>query len=156
MPKKIIRIEPVNAIKEAPVEQPVAQPVEEPLPERTNCTDLSDNLLAAIVGEVKGGHGSSSHTKTNKTTQCDGRGRTTWCRRRATTSWTTCWTRTCQGKQRLAYQHWMSFVWLSRDPLNQTRSLVMRVVKSYLSNRSKILIRKLLLDWKKKNLKDTK
>ena len=58
MPRKSIRIEPMNAVKEQPVEQPVEEkvvetPIEEPLPERTNCTEMSDEMLAAIVEEVK-------------------------------------------------------------------------------------------------------
>ena len=54
MPRKNIRIEPMNTVPEGePVKQqdPV---VEEPLPQRTNCTELSDEMLAAIVEEVKG------------------------------------------------------------------------------------------------------
>jgi hypothetical protein len=49
MPRKTIRIESMNAVKEAPVEPPV-----ETLPERSNCIELSDDMLVAITEEVKG------------------------------------------------------------------------------------------------------
>ena len=54
MPRKNIRIEPMNAVSEG---EPVKQQdslVEEPLPQRTICTELSDEMMAAIVEEVKG------------------------------------------------------------------------------------------------------
>ncbi len=37
-----------------PVEQTVEQPVGEPLPDRTNYTELSDEMMAAVVEEVQG------------------------------------------------------------------------------------------------------
>jgi hypothetical protein len=49
MPRKTIRIEPMNVVKEAPVEAPV-----EPLPERSNYIELSDDTLTAMTEQVKG------------------------------------------------------------------------------------------------------
>jgi hypothetical protein len=63
MPRKAIRIEPMNVVEEAPVEPPV-----EPLPERSNYIQLSDDTLTVITEEGERGYCSSSQAKTNKTT----------------------------------------------------------------------------------------
>ncbi len=54
MPRMTIRIEPMNAIKgEQPNEHQPLEQFNEPLPERRNCANISDEMLANTVEEVK-------------------------------------------------------------------------------------------------------